>query len=224
MRTWLALGAVLAGIAGFMLTGQIQKGATEVKLSSEREEDLVSLLAQTTRENDRLRQEIGRLQLVLAEAAGTREQQAAAIRQAEEELENLKVLMGLVPVAGPGVVLDIDDPGGHIPPELMVELLHELRGAGAEAIEISGVRAGTTTWFARAPGGLSVEGKVVTPPYRVLAVGDPSLLEQALKLRGGVMDALNAAPGVHATLTPSDRVEIRSVRGKPEFRYARPRR
>ena len=69
------------------------------------------------------------------QASGSNDQ--AAIENAQARLAALSILIGTVGATGPGVTVRIDDPGPGVAPQTMLDVLNELRAAGAEAIEIS---------------------------------------------------------------------------------------
>ena len=74
----------------------------------------------------------------------------------------------------------IEDPGPGVSPEVMLDVINELRAAGAEAVETNdahqSVRVGVDTWVVGTPGSLTIDGKTLSPPYSILAIGDPPTL------------------------------------------------
>ncbi|MGN6609179.1 MAG: DUF881 domain-containing protein [Jatrophihabitans sp.] len=105
----------------------------------------------------------------------------------------------------------------------MLDVVQELRGAGAEAIQIGPVRVGTNTAFVDGPGGVSVDGTAITAPYRVTAIGDSTTLDTALNIPGGVAAAVRAKGGDVAVSRRST-VSIAVTRALPTDHYARPTR
>jgi uncharacterized protein YlxW (UPF0749 family) len=89
-------------------------------------------------------------------------------------------------------------------------------------LEISGVRLGATSWVADTDTGLSVDGHAVSAPYVVRAIGDPSTMEKALQIPGGVVDTVNGRPGANAAIATSSQVRITSLRTLAAPGYARP--
>ncbi|EIV93115.1 DUF881 domain-containing protein [Frankia sp. QA3] len=137
--------------------------------------------------------------------------------------DELAILAGTVAVSGPGLELTIRDPHRAVDASVLVDALQELRDAGAEAIEIAGVRAGVSTYVADEPGrGLIVDGTSVAPPYVLRVVGDAHTLDQALRIPGGVLDTVTARDGAQASVRTSEHIEIRALRPAPSPRYARP--
>ena len=68
------------------------------------------------------------------------------------------------------MTLTIQDTAPGVPAETMLDVINELRNAGAEAMEIrggpSGVRVGVDTWVVGSPGALVVDGQPSTRRIR----------------------------------------------------------
>ena len=57
------------------------------------------------------------------------------------------------------------------------------------------MRVGVDTWVVGAPGALVVDGTTLSPPYSVLAIGDPPTLAAAMNIPGGAMDSVERVGG-----------------------------
>ncbi|MCK9924467.1 DUF881 domain-containing protein [Frankia sp. AgPm24] len=140
-----------------------------------------------------------------------------------DDADEVAVLAGTVPVTGPGLELTIRDPKGSVDASVLLDALQELRDAGAEAIEIAGVRVGVSTYVADHPGlGLVVDGRSITAPYVLRVIGDAHTLDRALRIPGGVLDTVAAREGAQTGVRTFVRMQIRTVRPTPSPRYARP--
>ncbi|WP_241834502.1 DUF881 domain-containing protein [Pseudofrankia asymbiotica] len=160
----------------------------------------------------RLATEIDRLEQERAASASATPDRVA-LAAASARADALAILAGTVPVAGPGVELALADPRGNVGADVLVDLLQELRDAGAEAVELSGVRLVAESYIVNRPGGgLTVDGKAVTAPYTVRAIGDPHTLAEAMRFPGGVLDTVATREGATTRVTEISRVEIRAVR------------
>src|SRR5713101_496133 len=155
-RGQIAIALTLA-LLGFLLATQLraQQGLAQ-RLSIERESDLGQILTQLTDRSDQLSSEIVDLRVKLAQASGTQAQQHALIDDARQQLQALQIVLGLVPVKGPGIDMVSSDPQGAIGPDVLLDTVQELRDAGAEAIEISGVRIVASTSFTGSPQAIMV--------------------------------------------------------------------
>lgn len=215
--------ALAVAILGFLLATQLRTQQTlGQRLQIEREADLAQLLSDLSERSDRLVEQIVDLRIRLAARAGSAEQEAVLLENARRELEALQILLGLVPVRGPGITIAIVDPEGTVGPDLLLDAVQELRDAGAEAMEVNGIRVVAPTAFGGEQGRLLVDGRAARPPYRIAAVGDPETLAEAMRIPGGVVDAVGARPGARIGIVESRSLRIVSLRAAPRLTYARP--
>jgi uncharacterized protein YlxW (UPF0749 family) len=205
-----AVTAVLTGLLGFAIVVQVHQNSSSDNLANLRDDDLVGILDNQNARADRLRQQIGDLQDTLRRLQDSGDRSAAARQQAEQDARALGVLLGTLPATGPGVLVTVSDPAHHLHAEDLLDVVEELRGAGAEAIQFGRVRVSTTTAFTdtRVHGGtpaVDVDGSDLTAPYRVLAIGDAKTLDTALNIPGGVAATIRNAGG---DLTVSERQTV----------------
>src|SRR4051812_21107666 len=123
---------IVAGLIGFLAVAQ--HGTSErfsQRLQSESEGDLTRILSDLTATDAELRDQIGTLKLQLQALTTSSQQDEAASRAAEEQLNDLAVLAGTVPVSGSGINVTVVDPQSSIQYDLMIDLVEELRDAGA---------------------------------------------------------------------------------------------
>jgi uncharacterized protein YlxW (UPF0749 family) len=221
------LAVVLCVVLGVAIATQVRRTATGDALESARPADLVVLLDSLQQREASLNKEVTDLQrtLVALKTSGSDDQ--AAIADAEARLAALSILVGAVAATGPGITLTIGDTVGGVSPETMIDVINELRAAGAEAIEIRGsggqpaVRVGVDTWVSGSPGALSLDGQTLSPPYLVLAIGDPPTLAAAVNIPGGAVDSVERVGGTIA-VQQSDRVDVTALRQLKPRQYAQP--
>ncbi len=221
------LAVVLCLVLGAAIATQVRRTESGDALESARPADLVVLLDSLQQREAALNKEVSDLQRTLAalKASGSNDQ--AAIADAQSRLAALSILVGTAGATGPGVTLTIGDPVSGVSAETMIDVINELRAAGAEAIEIRGpggqpaVRVGVDTWVAGSPGALSVDGQTLSPPYSVVAIGDPPTLAAAVNIPGGAVDAIERVGGTIA-VQQSDRVDITALRQPKPRQYAQP--
>lgn len=221
LQTRIAL--VLVAVAVGFLVG-VQAGSEDAggRLAAESPEDLTRILADLNGEAERLAREVSELRVRLERYRSSAERDELLLQDARRALADLQVLAGTVPVEGPGVVVHIGDPRRNVTWELVLDLVQELRDAGAEAIAVGDQRVVASTWFGPAPSGLVVDGERVAAPYRILALGPPGDLREALAIPGGPVALLTSVPDV--TLQVSEQAELRlpPLQRQIAFRYARP--
>lgn len=224
-RVFGVLAALLCLLLGLAIATQVRQTASVDALDSARPADLMVLLDSLQRQEAVLNTEVVELQRNLAamQAAGTGDQ--SAIRNAEARLAALAILAGTVAATGPGVTVTISDPGPGVAAETMLDVLNELRAAGAETMEIrsgqEAVRVGVDTWVAGAPGALVIDSRTLRPPYSVVAIGDPPTLAAALNIPGGAADSVERVGGA-VSIAQSDRVDITVLRQPKPRQYAQP--
>lgn len=215
--------AVAAGVIGFLLVGQLQgPQRARPSLEAESEGDLARILADLNAEADALQNEIAELKVQLGELRRFSRDETAAAEAAAEQLRNLQVLAGTTPVTGSGVVVTISDPNRLLTYDTMIDIVQELRDAGAEAVAVNGLRIGVATAFAERDGGIVVDGQPITAPYRVTAIGQPATLEGGLKIPGGAVDAVSTVKGVRVTVEKQARVDLPALVRLPDFDVAEP--
>jgi uncharacterized protein YlxW (UPF0749 family) len=102
---------------------------------------------------------------------------AAADADLQAEAARLRIVDGLAPAEGPGVVITVDAPLTAIDVE---DAVNDLRIAGAEAVAINDRRVVTGTVISPAPDAVTVDGVELRGPWRFAAVGDPASLSAAV--------------------------------------------
>jgi uncharacterized protein YlxW (UPF0749 family) len=220
-----ALAVLLCVLLGAAIATQVRQNNSGDALDTARPADLLVLLDSLRQREATLSTEVTELQRTLAtlQASGSSDQ--AAIQNAQARLAALSILIGTVGATGPGVTVRIDDPGPGVAPEAMLDVINELRAAGAEAIQIGDghqvVRAGVDSWIVGAPGALIVDGKTLMPPYSVLAIGDPPTLAAAMNIPGGAVDSVKRVGGT-MSVQQGDKVDITALRQPKPRQYAQP--
>lgn len=210
------LVALLCALLGFAIVVQVRQTRSD-EFALLRQDDLVRLLDEITIRNDQLESEQAQLTLDRNDLRSGADAQAVAERNAEVQ----GILAGTVQVEGPGVELLVREQDRVVPASAWVNLVEELRNAGAEAIEVDGVRVGASTWFADVDGGVVVDGVALTSPITVLAIGDPQTIDVALQIPGGALATLRSSDAL-TTLDSRERLEITSVRELTAPREATP--
>jgi uncharacterized protein YlxW (UPF0749 family) len=220
-----ALAVLLCVLLGIAIVTQVRQNESGDSLETARPADLLVLLDSLQQREAALNTEVTDLQRALTQlqASGTSDQ--AAIENAQARLAALSILIGTVAATGPGVTLTIEDTAPGVAAETMLDVINELRAAGAEAMEIRGgstsVRVGVDTWVVGAPGALVVDSATVNPPYSVLAIGDPPTLAAAMNIPGGAMDSIERVGGA-MVIQQSDRVDVTALRQPKPRQYAQP--
>jgi uncharacterized protein YlxW (UPF0749 family) len=216
-----ALIGVLTALLGFAIAVQVRANSSTDSLAGLREDDLIGILDNQNARADRLRQQITELQRSLRQLQDSGDRSAAAREQAQQEADALGVLLGTLPATGPGVIVRISDPDNKLRAEDLLDVVEELRGAGAEAISFGPVRVSTGTAFTDDAGSVAVDGTLLSAPYEVLAIGEAKTLDTALNIPGGAAATLRASGG-DLQVSERARVDITVTRALPTPKYAVP--
>jgi uncharacterized protein YlxW (UPF0749 family) len=221
------LAAVLIGVLtlllGFAIAVQVRSTGADEVYASAREEDLVRILDELDAREDRLRAQIAEQRAALGELNNTDSRSAAALEEARQRAEALGILNGTVAAEGPGLTMTVQDPEGSVRVADLLDAIQELRGAGAETMQIDDVRIGVSTAVTGEPGALSIDGQPIASPYEVLVIGSPQDLQTAMNIPGGVVDRIGRQGG-SVDIVPTDRVVVDALRPLETPEYAAPGR
>lgn len=220
--------ALVCLVLGLMVSMQyrIQRNVAS-DLSLKRSEELTSMLKQSEDQRLRLEEEVAELREELARAA----QGQNALSGLKNELNKARMLAGLTEVRGPGVVVVLDDskrprqPGEDpnvfiLHDDDLLKVVNELQAAGAEAISINGQRLVAMSEIRCAGPTISINRTMTAPPVQILAIGDPEVLESALKLRAGILESL-AFWGIEVSVKRETDIMIPAYKGSLRFQYAK---
>ncbi|WP_331254070.1 DUF881 domain-containing protein, partial [Modestobacter sp. VKM Ac-2983] len=219
------VAAVLIGVLtlllGFAFAVQVRSTDTDAQLAGLREEDLVRILDDLSAREDRLRQEIYDQRAALSQLGSSDSAAAAALAEAEQRAEALGILNGTVAARGPGLEVVIRDPADRVTAGVVLNAVQELRGAGAETMQIDDVRIGVSSAITGEPGALEIDGEPVEAPYVIRVIGSPQDMATALNIPGGVSATVNQRRG-EVVITPSQDVVVDALRPLDTPQYAEP--
>jgi uncharacterized protein YlxW (UPF0749 family) len=202
-RAWSALVPVACLMAG-LLFGTSAETARGTDLRADRRPDLASLITDTERRVTGYGYQVTSLE---SQVSGLDAASAKDDRRVADELavgDKLVGPVGLAPVLGPGVVIELDDavrrPDGSLPPnarnvdDVVVHqqdvqaVVNALWAGGADAMTIMGQRIIATGAVKCVGNTLLLYGRVYSPPFRIAAIGDPGRLRRALDRSPGVQE------------------------------------
>ncbi|MFE9458576.1 DUF881 domain-containing protein [Streptomyces californicus] len=218
-RAQLIVAVLLFGL-GLGLAIQVRSTSDDSTLRGARQEDLVRILDEVDDRTQRLEDEKQRLDDQRAELENSSDQAEEARKQTLEKERQLGILAGTVAAEGPGITLTITDPSGAVAPDMLLDALQELRAAGAEAIEVNGVRVVANTYFSGDAGDVQVDGKKIEAPYEFSVIGKPQDLEPALNIPGGVVQTLEKEQAT-VLVEQSDDIVVDALRPAQRPDYAR---
>ncbi|KGM03007.1 DUF881 domain-containing protein, partial [Cellulomonas cellasea] len=215
------LAGVLCGMLGFAVVVQVRQTHDE-GLSTLRQSELVGILDQTTRQGDELEREADSLERTRQKLLTGSTSSQAALDAAMSSAATQGILAGRLPAEGPGLTITVTDPDGVVAARSLLNLLEELRNAGAEAVQLNDLRITASSYVVEGEGrGVVVDGVAVEPPYRWLVIGDPATMGNAMEIPGGAFATIRNDGG-RPTAVQQDELSIPATRTVPEPRFATP--
>ncbi|MEU1004994.1 DUF881 domain-containing protein [Streptomyces tibetensis] len=219
-RAQLIVAVLLFGL-GFGLAVQVASNSdSDNALRGARQEDLVRILDELDDRTQRLEDEKQGLEKQRDELENSSDQAEEARKQTVEKERQLGILAGTVPAQGPGITMTIQDTKGTVEADMLLDAIQELRAAGAEAIQVNGVRVVAGTYLTDSGKGVGVDGNKINAPYRFKVIGKPQDLEPALNIPGGVVQTLEKEQAT-VTIERSTDIVVDALRAAKRPDYAR---
>ncbi|WP_407676325.1 DUF881 domain-containing protein [Plantactinospora alkalitolerans] len=221
-----AMIAVLLALLGFTLVVQLKSNSTDASLENARQEDLVRILSDLDAQKERVRQDIEGLEESQRQLNSGAQGRQAALDEATRRADELGILAGTLAARGPGLTVSFMPVSNPIGASRVLDAVQELRGAGAEAMQIAGgdgatVRIVASTYFLDANGGISVSGRRLTGPYMIMVIGDPKTMQTALNIPGGVVASVSGDGG-NVAIQEREVVDVTALSPPKDLQHARP--
>ncbi|MFF5842078.1 DUF881 domain-containing protein [Streptomyces massasporeus] len=219
-RAQLIVAVLLFGL-GFGLAVQVASNSdSDSALRGARQEDLVRILDELDDRTQRLEDEKQGLEKQRDELENSSDQAEEARKQTIEKERQLGILAGTVAAQGPGITMTIQDTKGTVEADMLLDAIQELRAAGAEAIQVNGVRVVASTYLTDSGKGVGVDGNKINAPYRFKVIGKSQDLEPALNIPGGVVQTLEKEQAT-VTIERSTDIVVDALRAAKRPDYAR---
>lgn len=214
------VGVLIIGV--LLATTVIQQRRGAPLLAAERA-SLIERIDAVTARAAVLREQVQTAGVDLAALQDTALQTTTRGEQVSAELELLGMATGTGAVSGPGLVVVVDDapPGAVAPDDAALgegrvqdidlqQLVNGLWEAGAEAISVDGSRVGARSAVRAAGDALFMDLQPLSPPYEVVAIGDPSVLGPRFvdTYGAGWLQVLASAYGIRYDVETRDSVEV----------------
>lgn len=206
-----AMVGVLLALLGFAAVTQLRVTETDDSYAGLREQELIDILSALAGTRERAEQEIAELEEVRDELRDDTSARQAALEQAQQDVDELSILAGLVPVTGPGIRITIVEESGRVSLSSLLDTVQELRTVDAEAMQLNGsVRIVAQTSFEETEGGFLVGGELVEAPYVLDVIGEPSTLASSLEFLLGPRAQLEE-DGAKVTVDELTAIDIEAV-------------
>lgn len=237
LRTWhvgAALAFVIAG-ALFATTALSSKG---LDLRAASITDLDGVVRAEKAHSDDLQRQVASLNAQIDELS--HQVDDAEVSQLHDQVDALRGPAGFAAASGPGITVVLDDAPksevekyreeGKDENELVVHqqdiqaVVNALWAGGAEAMTIQDQRVISTTGIKCVGNTVMLHGVPYSPPYRISAIGDPTVMESSLDASDYVDAYLTfvAAYGLGYDVTPSEHLEFPAFEGTTTMKYAKP--
>lgn len=200
---------IIFAVLGFALVTQVRAQRSD-PLEGLSEQELVTVLDELGTQEQNLRARRSELAGELEELRNAADEAQAREQAARKAQIQAQIGAGTVPVHGPGVTVGVVDSASNLTPTQFVMTLGELRNAGAEAIELNGLRLSTRSSFTGQAGEIIADGTPISSPYTWKAIGDAQTIATALDIQAGSAAQMRAK-GAGVTITPGEDIAITSV-------------
>ncbi len=211
------VAGILTLVLGILTTFTIKQNDSPVVLSSAREGDLVKILDDLNNQSDALESELVKQTRLLETIKNGSSAEVTAAAQVR--LDQLLLLAGVTPVSGSGIKIVISGDTYAINAYTLLNIVQELRDAGAVAIQMNKVRIINSTYFTDTENGIKINNTTIRSPFNIFVLGDAATLETALKIPGGVGETI-ATSGGQITIDKLTTLNIESVVPLESPKYA----
>jgi len=195
---WLSGVLLLGGMAvGLLVSTRWQPQAVDASASSpvtrqSGREIVISTIGRLESEQAELKNQITDLRTRLNALQAAEANQKSSLLDINRQIEEQRMISGMVPVHGPGVIAAFDDSTARSVPENedpanyilhdydLRDILNTLWAAGAEAISLNGERIVINSSLYCVGTTVICNATRLSPPYVVKAIGEPEGLQAAL--------------------------------------------
>lgn len=182
----------------------------EADIENMREAELREQISTWKSSYEQVNEQLNQTNQTISEYQARIESNQEASELLDEELKQSRLLLGTTDVVGEGVVVTLTDNNEYsITASDLIDLINELRFAGAEAISINGIRIINMTEIADIYGYILVTpNQRLVSPYVVKAIGNQTYLTSTLCLKNtGFIDSYTNS-GKSVSLEQQRNIEI----------------
>lgn len=190
------------------------------ELESMRDEELKEKLAEWKDKYNETHTKLIENENKIEEYRETSENSEESSKLVKKELDEANIVLGITDVTGNGIQITLKDTSEKEYTSLdLLNLVNELKAAGAEAISINGERIINLTDIVDiSTKYILVNSNRVSSPYTVLAIGDESYLKSALNIKNGYVD-LRKKEGFSIEVQEKKNIQISKYNKDIELKY-----
>lgn len=239
VKQWHFYLMLLALLTGLLAAWLYQtRAASRAQEASSPNARLIQSIHQLEKENTALEEELNSLRQEMENMQQSHAPGQQELRSLEETLRRLEEQAGLTQVAGPGIIITLDDntagaraaqeanPAFYQPEDFLIHdknilyLVNELWAAGAEAIAVNDQRLTPGSDIRCVGPVILVNSTRLSPIYEIKAIGNPEQLEHAIT-NGSEYPYLKAKE-FPVKITRVDEMIIPAYKGAVTTQYAQP--
>lgn len=228
---------LIVAAAGLLFTTSATT-AQGTDLREDRRPQFVELIGEQQKRVDEANRRVSRLRDEVEAQTNAMAGSDAPVAELQRRARAERPGAGLVALKGQGLTVRLDDapraadgtrPNGASVEELVVHqqdvqaVVNALWAGGAEAMSIAGVRVVSTSAVRCVGNTLLLHGRVYSPPFVIVAIGDPVQMRRALDDSEGVRLFAQAAKdyGLGYQIDVERDVTVPAYDGSTSLRYAR---
>ena len=201
---------------GYLIIAQYR---TQVAASSALEvqtlSDLTTIAINLSANRDLVAKELSTLQSELENIEAKVDAGLSLSATLENQIYQMQVLTGSLPVQGPGVSVSIASTTNLLCYDI-IDIVNELFAAGAEAVSINDMRLSAITPLIETTDAsgvtkITVNGVTLLTPIVIKAVGDPATLHTGLTFPGGIIINLNTLYKIFPVIKQEELLQIPAI-------------
>ena len=190
------------------------------EIESMREDELEEAISEWKEKYEETNSKLEDTQNKINEYKEKSESNEETAKLVEKELEEANLILGKTDVTGDGiqVVLTDNSENEYIARDLL-NIINELRAAGAEAISINGERIINLTDIVDISNRyILVNSNKISSPYTILAIGDENYLKSALNVKNGYVDT-KQKEGYNISVESKSNIKINKYSKEINLKY-----
>jgi uncharacterized protein YlxW (UPF0749 family) len=232
--TWQVTLTLALLILGFLIAAQLASEGPRIRYTSQERTPLVETALGLQAQQEDLKKQILELRGSIEDLEAAGEGSATITQLLNGQLERARIAAGLVPLSGPGLVIQLSDSNVPIPPgsndrdytvsgQDVQSVVEELWLAGAEAVAVNGERVSVATAIVDIGGSVLVNSAYLAPPYQVSSIGPPDMFDRLTRSPGFVdfIRARSETFGIGVGYAVADAVDLPAYAGSVNLRYGR---
>lgn len=202
-------------ILGIMLSWQfksINYNQVQAKVQNKRTEDIMRELIEQQKQNSDLRKRLEELQEDNKKLENFRDGGNEQVQYYQKLLRDARMFGGLIAVKGQGIIVTLANSDiSNVGERDILDVVNELRAAGAQAISVNEERIVAMSEIREAGGYIMINGTPMEAPFVIKAISSPEKLERSLTLIGGIVESIERW-GVDISYKKSDDIVIPAVK------------